>query len=104
MLNIVDKRPIPLQVGTNTIGGDLATAFPGSRVEFVAGDTVQQNDYRYSVYTDGKPLVVDPNGFGNNIYNVSIKFNDGTSLNVLSTNDVVTIPRSTVDGLTVGLA
>lgn len=101
-LNIVDKRPIPLEIGTNTIPGDLAAAFPGSRVELVAKN--MDSEYRYGVYTDGKPLVIDTKGFTANIANVSVTFTDGTSLSFIATDDVVTIPRSMVDGLAVGLA
>lgn len=102
MLNIIDKRPITLQIGTDTIPNDLAAAFPGSRVEFAAKN--HESDYRYAVYTDGKPLVVDTKNFTANIYNVSVTFTDGTSLSVIATDDVVTVPRSMVDGLSVGLA
>lgn len=101
-LNIVDKRPIPLEIGTNTIPGDLAAAFPGSRLELVAKN--MEGEYRYGVYTDGKPLVIDTKGFTENIADVIVKFTDGTSLSFIAGDDVVTVPRSMVDGLAVGLA
>lgn len=103
MLNIVDKRPISLEIGTNTIPGDLAVAFPGSRVEFVAKENIH-SEFIYGVYTDGAPLVVNTKGFTANIANVSVKFTDGTSLSFIASDDVVTVPRSMVDGLAVGLA